>query len=68
MHVHMSAKIIINTKTFSSSNLCQNGKYLKSIADDSKIAFNKVIYVMDIVSTDVTSIYHQMLRVYANKF
>ena len=44
-------------------NLCENGKYLKSIAGDSKIVLNEVmIYVIDIVSTNETSIYHQMLR------
>ena len=30
---------------------CENSRYLKSIADDSKIVCNEIIYVMDIAST-----------------
>ena len=35
--------------------ICENGKYLKSLAGDSKIAFEEVICVMDIVSKNVTN-------------
>ena len=30
--------------------ICENGKYLKSIVDDSKIVCDEIIYVMDIIS------------------
>ena len=33
----------------------ENSKYLKSIVDDSKIVSNEIIYVMDIVSTNVVN-------------
>ena len=39
-----------------STCICENAKYLKSSTDDSKIAFDEIIYFMDIVSTNVTSI------------
>ena len=34
----------------------ENGKYLKNIADDSKIVCDKIINFMDIVQINVTSI------------
>ena len=34
---------------------CENSKYLKHISDGSKIVCDEIIYVMDIVSTIVTS-------------
>ena len=39
-----------------STCICENGKNLKRIADTSLIACDEVIYAMDIVSTNVTSI------------
>ena len=38
-----------------STCICENGKYLKSIVDDSKIGCDEIIYIMDTVSTNVTS-------------
>ena len=35
--------------------ICENGKYLKSFADDLKIVCDEIIYVMDIVSTILTN-------------
>ena len=32
----------------------ENGKYLRIIVDDSKILCDEIIYVMDIVSTNMT--------------
>ena len=56
----MSVEIILHIKKDYSWNpstcICENAKYLKSSADDSKIAFDEIIYFMDIVSTNVTSI------------
>ena len=37
---------------------CENGKYLKSIADDSKIICNEITYAMDIVSTNISTTVH----------
>ena len=34
---------------------CENGKYLKSNVDDSKIVYNEIIYAIDIVSTKMTN-------------
>ena len=34
--------------------ICENCKYLKSIADTSLIACDKILYVMDIVSIQIT--------------
>ena len=45
-------------KEYSSSSsmcICENGKYLKSIADDSKIVCDEIIYVVDIKSANVTN-------------
>ena len=38
-----------------STGICENGKYLKSIVDDSKIWCDEIIYVMDIVPTKMTN-------------
>ena len=38
-----------------STCIYENAKYLKSIVDDSKIVFDGIIYIMDIVPTNVTS-------------
>ena len=41
-----------------STCFCENGKYLKSIADDSKIICNEITYAMDIVSTNISTTVH----------
>ena len=38
-----------------STCISENGKYLKSIADDSVIVCHEIVSTMDIVSTNVTS-------------
>ena len=38
-----------------STCICENGKYLKSVLDDSKILCNEIISATDIVSTNVTN-------------
>ena len=38
-----------------STCVCENGKYIKSIADTLVIAYDEVIYVMDTVLTDVAN-------------
>ena len=38
-----------------STCICENGKYLKSITDTSVIAYDEIMYVMDIVSTNMTN-------------
>ena len=38
-----------------STCICENGKYLKSVLDDSKILCNGIISATDIVSTNVTN-------------
>ena len=37
-----------------STYICENEKHLKIIGDDSKSVCDKIIYVMDIVSTKMT--------------
>ena len=39
----------------SSTCICENGKYLKSIADTSEIACDEIIAVIDTVSTKMTN-------------
>ena len=41
-----------------STCFCENGKYLKSIADNSKIICDEVTYAMDIVSTNMSTTVH----------
>ena len=36
--------------------ICENGKYLKNFADDSKIVYDEIMYVMDVASTNLTNI------------
>ena len=38
-----------------STCICENSKYLKSIADTSVIEFDEIISVMDILSTKMTN-------------
>ena len=38
-----------------STYICENGKYLKSIVDDSNIVCDEIIYVIDIVSTNMAN-------------
>ena len=40
----------------SSTCICKNSKYLKSIADTSVIECNEIITIMDIISTKMTNI------------
>ena len=57
IHVNVSVKIIAHAKDYSwnpSTCICENGMYLKSIVDDLAIVSNEIIYVMDIVPTNVT--------------
>ena len=39
----------------SSTSICENSKYLKSIVDNSVVVCDKIISVTDSVSTDVTN-------------
>ena len=41
-----------------STCFCENGKYLKSIADNSKIICDEVTYAIDIVSTNMSTTVH----------
>ena len=41
-----------------STCFCENGKYLKSIADDSKIICDEITNAMDIVSTNMSTTVH----------
>ena len=54
-HVNVNIKIIISAKKDYSWNpstcICENSKYLKSIADTSVIECEEIITVMDTVST-----------------
>ena len=56
-HVDVNVKIIVNAKKIVIWNpsTCENGKYLKSIADTSVIACDEIISVMDIVSTKMAN-------------
>ena len=57
--VNVSLKVLLRAKKDYSWNtstyICENGKYLKSIANDSKIVFDEIANVMDIVSTKITN-------------
>ena len=59
-HVNASVKSIISVKTIMvriiENVFWENCKYLKNIADDSKIVCDKIINFMDIVQINVTSI------------
>ena len=35
--------------------ICENSKYKKGIVDDSVIAYDEIVYVMDIVSAEMTN-------------
>ena len=35
--------------------ICENSKYLKHIVDYSVIPFDEIMYVMDVVSTNITN-------------
>ena len=37
------------------TSVCDNGKYLKSTADDSKVVCDEIIYIMDIVSINMAN-------------
>ena len=58
-HAKVTVKMIVHAKKIIVGILAQSifesGKYLIIIADDSKIVCDESIYVMDIVSTNVTS-------------
>ena len=54
-HVNVSVKISVCAKKIIVRILAHVGKYLKSIADTSVIACDKIIYVMDIASTNVAN-------------
>ena len=57
INVNVSVKIIALAKDYSwnpSTCICENGMFLKSIVDDLAIVSNGIIYVMDIVPTNVT--------------
>ena len=38
-----------------STCICENGKHIKCIVDTSVIACNEIIYVMDILATNVAN-------------
>ena len=58
--VNVNVKIIVHANKDYGRNhgtfICENGRYLKSIADNPVIACDKVISVLDIVSTKMTNI------------
>ena len=58
-HVNVSVKIIVHAQKDFSWNprrsICENSKYLKSIADTSLIEYDEIISVMDIASTKTTN-------------
>ena len=45
-----------------STCICENSKYLESIADDSVIVYDEIINVTDSVSTNVTILHQKMSR------
>ena len=59
-YVNVNVEIIVYTKENYNWNrstcICASGKYLKSSVVDSKIVRDEIIYLMDIVSANVTSI------------
>ena len=65
--VNASVKSIVSAKKDYSWNpstcICKNGKYLKSIAHTLLIVCDEILYVKDIVSTNVLLLYQQMSRV-----
>ena len=69
-HVNMSVKIIASAKKDYSWNLstyiCENSKYLKSIADTLVIACDEIIPVMDIISTSVTNTIGTTVSIYSD--
>ena len=58
-HVNVTVKIIAHAKKDYGWNpsrfICENSKYLKSIADSSVIVCDEIIDVMDIVSTKLAN-------------
>ena len=58
-HVNVNVKIIVSAKTvivgILGTCICENSKYLKSIADTSVNECDKIVIVMDIVSTKKNS-------------
>ena len=57
-HVNVNIKVIVSAKKIIVGILaciCENSKYLKSVADTSVIACDEIIDVMDIVSTKMTN-------------
>ena len=58
-HVNVSVNIIVRTKKYYSWNpstcICENAKCLKSNADTAVITIDEIIYVMDIVSTNLAN-------------
>ena len=56
INTHASAKNIVTENSWSSSTcICENGKYLKSITDTSVIVFDEIINGADSVSKTVTN-------------
>ena len=63
----MNAKVIVHARKGYNWNpstcICENSKYLKSVADTSVITCDKIISVMGILSTKMTNtMYHKFLR------
>ena len=58
-HVNVNLKIIVNAKKnyncHPSTCICENSKYLKSIADNSVIKCDEIISAMDIESIKMTN-------------
>ena len=57
-HVSVSVKIIKCKSHYSwnpSTCIYEGSQYLKGIVDNSKIVYDEIIYIMDIVSTNVTN-------------
>ena len=69
-HVNVSVKIIVSAKKDYSWNLstyiCENSKYLKSIADTLVIACDEIISAMDIISTSVTNTIGATVSIYSD--
>ena len=57
--IYVSVKIIVHGKKDyswnSSTCICEDGKYLKSVVGDSQTVCGQIIYVMDIVSKNVAN-------------
>ena len=63
----MSVKIIVHYGWNPSMCICENDKYLKSIADTSVITCDEVISVIDIVSTKMAKYYSKNVSIHPDR-